>query len=115
MVAATTHWGVKMSSLLLRRSRRTVMIQLSVYDQARKAVQEHKWLESEKAGRDLGHAAVWEWTKSYWLRFYRWRFLQHLRGDIFWQEFATESFGLVNGRLWAPPKLLDEILDHVRN
>lgn len=90
------------------------MRRLSVYEEAEKAVHEHKWLQSEKAGCDLGHAAVRDWTKSFWLRFYRWRFIQHLRGEVFWQEFAAESFGLVNGRLAAPRELLDEILQQVR-
>ena len=25
----------------------------------------HKWIESEKAGYDLGDQAVWDWVKNY--------------------------------------------------
>ena len=91
------------------------MVRLSVYAEAEKAAREHKWLASEKAGRDLGEEAVQEWTKSYWLRFYRWRFVQHLRGEVFWAEFDSRSYGIVTGRLAAPRELLDQILDQVRD
>ena len=91
------------------------MVRLSVYAEAEKAAREHKWLASEKAGRDLGDEAVREWTKSYWLRFYRWRFVQHLRGEVFWAEFDSRSYGIVSGKLAAPRELLDQMLDQVRD
>jgi hypothetical protein len=91
------------------------MRSLSVYEEAEKALREHKWLASERAGRDLGHDAVREWTKSYWLRFYRWRFVQHLRGEVFWKEFDAAAFGIAGGRLMAHRELLDEIMDRVRD
>jgi hypothetical protein len=91
------------------------MVRLSVYEEAVKAAGEHKWLQSEKAGCDLGEAAVREWTKSYWLHFYRYRFVQHLRGELFFHEFGPESFGLVGGWIAANQALLDEILDRVRD
>src|SRR5437867_3217749 len=83
---------------------------LSVYEEAEKAVREHKWLASERAGHDLGHDAVREWTKSYWLQFYRWRFVQHLRGEVFWKEFDAAAYGIADGRLVAHRELLDEIM-----
>ena len=91
------------------------MVRLSVYEEARKAAREHKWLASEKAGRDLGAAAVQEWTKSYWLQFYRYRFVQHLRGEVFWDEFGARFYGIVTGQLATPRELLDQILDRVRD
>jgi hypothetical protein len=91
------------------------MVRLSVYQEAEKAVQVHKWLASEKAGRDLGEEAVRDWTTSCWLQFYRWRFVQHLRGEVFWQEFDAAAFGIINGRLAAHRELLDEIIDRVRH
>ncbi len=90
------------------------MNRLSVYAEARKAAAEHQWLQSERAGRDLGHVAAGEWTKRCWLQFYRWRFIQHLRGEIFWEEFTSGCFGLLSNRLAAPVDLLDEILKHVK-
>ena len=91
------------------------MVGLSVYEEAERAAREHKWLESEKAGRDLGDAAVHQWTRSFWLRFYRWRFVQHLRGESSFREFHPSTFGIVNRHLAAPRELLDRILDMVRD
>ena len=28
-------------------------------------IQKHKWIESEKAGRDLGSSAIQDWIKKY--------------------------------------------------
>jgi len=91
------------------------MVHLKVYQEARKAIQEHKWLESEKAGRDLGVEAERAWTESNWLRFYRARFVQHLRGKTFFEEFGPECFALVPNRLSALSDLLDAILDRVQD
>lgn len=32
----------------------------------------HKWIESEKAGRDLGQEALFDWVKRYAGEFRRW-------------------------------------------
>src|SRR5262245_41133393 len=88
---------------------------LSVYEQADQAVQEHKWIESEKAGRDLGDEAVRHWTRSHWLKFYRWRLLQHLRGEVYFREFHPRTFAAVSNQLKVPRELLEAILDQVRD
>ena len=90
------------------------MVCQSVYAEAQKAAEVYKWLQSEKAGRDLGVAAVKQWSKSHWLRFYRWCFVQHLCGERPWQEFDQTTFGLLSNSVRAPRELLDEILDRVR-
>jgi hypothetical protein len=87
----------------------------SVYEQADQAVQEHKWIESEKAGRDLGDEAVKHWSRSHWLRFYRWRLLQHLRGEVYFREFHPRTFAVVSNQLKVPPELLEAILNQVRD
>jgi len=87
----------------------------SVYEEAEQAVLEHKWLESEKAGRDLGDEAVLHWTRSHWLRFYRWRFVQHLRGEAYFREFHPRTFAIVTSRSQNSPKLLEDILNQVRD
>ena len=88
---------------------------LSVYEEAERAVQEHKWLESEKAGRDLGHEAVQHWSRRHWLRFYRWRFVQHLCGEVYFREFHQRTFAIVSCHLKASPELLEAILNQVRD
>ena len=40
----------------------------------------HKWIESEKAGSDLGQAAIADWV-------------EHLLGEVFWYELEHTSFG----------------------
>lgn len=47
-------------------------------------IQRHKWIESEKAGRDLGYEAVRQWISKY--------------AKLFW-EAACKS-----GRYGCPPK-----------
>ena len=91
------------------------MLQFSLYDEAESAIQEYKWLESEKAGRDLGDEAVEVWTKSHWLRFYRLRFVWHLQGNVSFDEFGSECFGLA--AQWVSTEyegLLNSVLDKVR-
>lgn len=90
------------------------MVRNRIYQEAAKAIQEHKWLQSEKAGRDLGVEAAKDWTRRYWLRFYRQRFVQHLRGETFFEEFGAECYRLVAGRLAASREVLDTILDKVQ-
>jgi hypothetical protein len=91
------------------------MVRLSVYREAEKEIEVHRWVESEQAGRDLGVDAEVGWSKSYWLRFYRRRFVRHLRGEAMFEEFDLHSFGIVNGRLTADRVLLDSVLDHIGN
>jgi hypothetical protein len=88
---------------------------LSVYEQAVQAAQEHKWIESEKAGHDLGHEAVRHWSRTHWLRFYRSRLLQHLRGEVYFREFHPRTFAVVSNQLKAPQELLEAILNQVRD
>lgn len=34
-----------------------------------KEIERHKWIESEKAGKDLGHFAILDWIKNHAARF----------------------------------------------
>ncbi len=86
-----------------------------IYDEARKAIQEHRWLESEKAGYDVGPHAAREWARSHWLTFYRSRFVEHLRGQARYEEFGPECFGIVSDQLGIESNLLDRVLDRIRH
>jgi len=90
------------------------MVRGRIYEEARQAIQEHRWLQSEKAGRDVGPEAARDWTRRYWLRFYRTRFVQHLRGQSFFEEFGNECFELMCGKVTASREVLDTILDKVQ-
>lgn len=83
----------------------------SLYEEALKEAERHKWIESQKHGRDLGRAALQDWYRIYWHHYCRCKRLEHLQGRRRWREFSDEHFGrfypqTVNGDL-----LIDRILD----
>lgn len=73
-----------------------------------------KWIESEKAGRDLGETAIRAWIGQHWHGFLRHRWLEHLQGKTFWVELDEEDFGLLRRAFHASP-LIDTILDHLKH
>lgn len=87
---------------------------MNIYESARREMAAYKWLQSERAGFDIGTRAEREWTERYWLCFYRARFVEHLRGEAFYDEFGADCHGLVVERLPVPPDLLDRVLDKVQ-
>lgn len=65
-----------------------------------------KWIESQKAGYDLGEAAIKDWAKRHWKAYLRARRLEHLEGKVFWQELDCNDFGvLFNGFTEVVPLL----------
>ena len=73
----------------------------------------HKWIVSEQAGRDLGSAAIHDWLSRHWLHWCRARWLEHLRGEIFWVEFDEISFGALPREFRGDAMILDRVLDRV--
>ena len=55
-------------------------VRMSVHDQGEQEAKRHKWIESEKAGRDLGESAIRCWVREHWNGFLRARWLEHLQG-----------------------------------
>src|ERR1700689_2309110 len=74
------------------------MEKCSVYIESEKEAQQFKWIESEKAGCDLGEAAIRRWVKEHWWGYLRARWLEHLQGKRFWVELARGDFGLLQRR-----------------
>jgi hypothetical protein len=74
---------------------------------------EFKWLESEKAGLDLGEGAIRHWILHHWNKFVRDRWLEHLEGRVFWLELDHGDFGLL-AREFAASPLLVEIVRRIR-
>ena len=72
-----------------------------------------KWIESEKAGRDLGETAIRVWIGQHWRGFLRHRWLEHLQGKTFWIELDQGDFGLLRTAYKASP-LIDPILDQLK-
>lgn len=73
-----------------------------------------KWIESQKAGRDLGEAAIRQWVKNHWWGYLRARWLQHLQGSCFWIELKGEDFGLLCRAFQDEKDLLDRIVNQLK-
>lgn len=87
----------------------------SIFDDADGEIDRYKWIESEKAGCDLGEWAVRRWVKLHWCRFLRSRWLEHLQGKRFWTELDRGDFGLLQREFKDEQLLLDRILDRLKD
>jgi hypothetical protein len=75
----------------------------SLRKEAIREAEEYKWIESEKAGRDLGENAIWGWVQRHWNGFLRAKWLEHLEGVNFWVELKHEDFGLLTRQFQGSP------------
>lgn len=87
----------------------TLAIRYSVHACGEKEAQRFKWIESEKAGRDLGEWAIRCWVRKHWNGFLRERWLEHMQGRTFWIELDHDDFGLLQ-RAFQDSEILDAIL-----
>ena len=85
----------------------------SIYESSKREIEKHKWIESEKAGFDLGRKAVEDWSNNHWHSYLRARLIEHARGETFWQEIENCRFGILNQIEINDPLLLDRVLDRV--
>jgi hypothetical protein len=74
----------------------------------------HKYLESQKAGQDLGEGAIVDWHRRHWTLWLRHRWLEHLLGFTCYEEFEPERFGRLQGLYGHHDGLLHEVADMVR-
>ncbi|MDB5352966.1 MAG: hypothetical protein JWN86_4213 [Planctomycetota bacterium] len=81
----------------------------SVFTEGEVEALQFKWIESEKAGRDLGEWAIRCWVREHWHGFLRHRWLEHLQGRTFWIELDHDDFGLLL-HAFRDSELLDEVL-----
>lgn len=89
-------------------------VRMSVFDRGVVEAQRHKWIESEKAGKDLGDSAIRCWVREHWHGFLRERWLEHLQGRTFWIELDHDDFGLLQ-REFRDSLLIDEILERLKS
>ena len=87
---------------------------LSLYEEGLREAERHKWIESQKRGRDLGDWALTDWYRRYWPLFCRLKCLEHLAGSRNWREFAPEDFGLIGKLIRDEDLLLEMILDRAQ-
>jgi hypothetical protein len=86
----------------------------SVYQECIEEENRHKWIESEKAGYDLGEGCIRQWVKKHWMGYLRARWVEHLQGKCFWVELDRGDFGLLEREFKDQKELLDTILDQLK-
>jgi hypothetical protein len=85
----------------------------SIYEEALREAQRHKWIESQKHGRDLGEQAIRDWFRKHWRCYCRHRRLEHVRGRRRWAEFDDEPSSQIDAMITADDILVDRVLDRV--
>jgi hypothetical protein len=90
------------------------MEKCSVYADCEQEALRFKWIESEKAGCDLGEGAIRRWVQNHWWGYLRARWLEHLQGRRFWLELDRGDFGLLQRKFQDNSLLLDRILDRLK-
>jgi hypothetical protein len=90
------------------------MQKCSVYEDSQREAERYKWIESEKAGYDLGETAIRRWVYEHWSGYLRARWLEHLQGKTFWIELDRGDFGLLLRAFQDQPLLLDRVIDRLK-
>src|SRR5262245_9223014 len=90
------------------------MEKCSVYEDCEQEALRYKWIESERAGHDLGEEALRQWVRQHWWGYLRARWLEHLQGTRFWVELDRGDFGLLLRTFDEDELLLDRILDRIK-
>ena len=85
----------------------------SVWDDSKVEIDRHKWIQSQKAGCDLGEQATREWIRKHWCGYLRARWLEHLQGRTYWIELDRGDYGLLNRDFQDKPGLLEQIIDRL--
>ena len=85
----------------------------SLYAEAVKEAERHKWIESQKHGRDMGEWAIRDWYRRHWHHYCRNCRMEHLRGHRRWREFEETEYGHLYSLIVAGDTLVDLILDRV--
>lgn len=83
----------------------------SIFEEASREAHRHKWIESEKAGFDIGDGAIEDWHRLYWNKFVRERWIQHIRGEIYWRELDNNDFGIMKGEFMRSRPEASAIVD----
>ena len=90
------------------------MVKLSVWEDCQTEMDRFKWIESEKAGHDLGESAIRRWISDHWNGYLRARWLEHLQGKRYWVELDRDDFELLQTRFQDQLLLLDRIVDRLK-
>ena len=85
----------------------------SLYQDGFHEAHRHKWIQSEKLGRDLGDAALHDWYGRYWSGYCRIKRIEHVIGDRCWQEFQDGPSQFLLDLYHSQDLLFGLILDRV--
>ena len=91
------------------------MVMKSVHRECIEEENKYRWLESEKAGYDLGEGCVSRWVRDHWTGYLRARWVEHLQGKCFWIELSGNDFGLLTRAFHDRAELLDTILNKLKS
>ncbi len=103
------------SAACLEQPRSAVVKRMSVYADCKREADTYKWIESEKAGCDLGEAAIRRWVHEHWQGYLRAKWVEHLQGKCFWVELSRIDFGLLQHQFQDESLLLDRIFDRLKS
>ncbi len=79
-------------------------------DDAREEAERFRWIQSEKAGHDLGEEAIRQWVSRHWPAFVSGRAIEHLSGQRFWLEMPRAEFGVLVREFPNQQELVREIV-----
>lgn len=100
---------------LRRRNIPEGVIAKSIFEEASSEAYRHKWIESEKAGYDIGDGAIEDWYRRFWHKFVRERWIQHIRGEVFWLELDNDDFGIVEREFQDCLALTEQIIEKLED
>lgn len=83
-------------------------------DAAWREAEKHKWIESEKAGRDLGDQAIHDWSRRFFRRWCRDRWIEHLSGSCYWCELDKSDFGLLQRDFHTNIELVQFVVQRIK-
>lgn len=81
-----------------------------IYDSGVIQALEHKWLESQRYGEDLGLLLVHDWCRRHWKTYQRFRRIEHLFGERQFRQFAEADCGLWKDRERVEGSVFDLVL-----
>jgi hypothetical protein len=87
---------------------------VSLRDDSKTQAEIHKWIQSEKAGYDLGEPAIRDWVRLHWSDYLRSKWLEHIQGRTFWIELSRCHFGILSNQFLDQQSLLDQIVEKLK-
>jgi CheY-like chemotaxis protein len=82
----------------------------NIFEEASREAYRHKWIESEKAGYDIGDTAIEDWHRRFWNKFVRECWVQHIRGEVYWKELDNDDCGIIAKEFADCPELAEAIV-----